>query len=247
MGVASTAFLLSVAAASTTMLGWVAVAAKRTWTSRQIGLGLLVSAVAMLLISLVELLPPGLRDPDTRVAAALLFVLGAVLVPVLGRLLDRLTPSVNPLQSASVLVMVSIAVHNVPEGTLVFAATMVSVQTGLVTAAAIALHNIPEGMAVATAVIASGGNRRRALVFTAVSMFGEMLGALVMLLVGAALSPAAATMLLSLVGGIMVSLSVTQLIPSGLTLARTGTTTSPAVPIAATGPTGSADNGRLVR
>ena len=220
MGTQTTAFLLSVAAASTTMLGWALVAAKRTWTPRHIGIALLLSAAAMLVISLVELLPPGLADPATRLPALLLFLVGGALVPALGRALERLVPSLDGPQSASVLVMLSIAVHNVPEGTVVFAATLVSVQAGVVTAVAIALHNVPEGMAVATAVIAAGGGRRRAAVFTAVSMFGEMLGSVLMLALGASLSPSGATMVLSAVGGIMVSLSLTQLIPTGVGLIR---------------------------
>ena len=220
MGTQTAAFVLSIAAASTTMLGWALVAAKRTWTPRHIGIALLLSAVAMLVISLAELLPPGLSDPDTRMPALLLFLAGGALVPVLSRALDRLVPSLTSLQSASVLVMLSIAVHNIPEGTVVFAATLVSVQAGVVTAIAIALHNVPEGMAVATAVIAADGGRRRAAVFTAVSMLGEMLGAVVMLVLGASLSPAGATMVLSAVGGIMVSLSLTQLIPTGVGLIR---------------------------
>ena len=231
MGTQSTAFLLSIAAASTTMLGWALVAAKRTWTPRHIGIALLLSAAAMLVISLAELLPPGLADPDTRVPALLLFLAGGALVPVLSRVLDRLVPSLTSLQSASVLVMLSIAVHNIPEGTVVFAATLVSVQAGVVTAIAIALHNVPEGMAVATAVIAADGGRRRAAVFTAVSMLGEMLGAVVMLVLGASLSPAGATMVLSAVGGIMVSLSLTQLIPTGLAMMRAVGQTEPGVPL----------------
>ena len=220
MGTQTTAFLLSVAAASTTMLGWVLVAAKRSWTPRHIGVALLLSAAAMLVISLAELLPPGLADPDTRVPALVLFLAGGALVPLLSRALERVVPSLTALQSASMLVMLSIAVHNIPEGTVVFAATLVSVQAGLVTAIAIALHNVPEGMAVATAVLAADGSRRRAAAFTAVSMLGEMLGAVVMLVLGASLSPTGATMVLSAVGGIMVSLSVTQLIPTGVAMVR---------------------------
>lgn len=220
MGTQTTAFLLSCAAASTTMLGWAAVAAKRSWTPRSIGAALVISAAAMLAVSLIELLPPGLGDPTTRVRTIVLFALGAGLVPILRTVLERMQPTLGALESASMLVMLSICLHNVPEGTVVYAATLVSLEAGLVTAVAIALHNIPEGMAVATAVIAAGGTRLRAMWFTAISMLGEILGAMAMFALGRSLNPGSATAVLALVAGIMVALSVTQLIPAGVRLVR---------------------------
>jgi zinc transporter, ZIP family len=213
-----TGFLLSVAAASAALLGWVAVAAKRTWTDRSVGFALLFSAFAMLTISAVELLPPGLRDPSTRQATLLLVAAGFLAVPALRWLLARLLPSLGPAQGTALLVMVAIALHNVPEGAVPFAATMISLRAGVVTAVAIGLHNIPEGMAVSTAVLAMGGTRRRALVYTGVSVVGEVAGAVIILVVGQALSPAGAAELLAFVAGIMVSLCVTQLIPAGVGL-----------------------------
>jgi ZIP family zinc transporter len=215
-------FLLAVAAAAATLLGWALVAAKRSWTPRHVGIALLVAALAMVAVSIVELLPPGLRDPDLRMATVLLFAAGALLVPALNRLLTRLAPGLTALHNASLLVMVSIALHNVPEGSVTFAATLVSLELGVVTAIAIALHNIPEGMAVATSVIAAGGSRRRALAATGVATGGEVLGAVLVLALDATLSPDGAVGLLALVAGIMVSLSLTQLVPAGIALMRPG-------------------------
>lgn len=222
------AFLLAAAAAAATLLGWALVALKRTWTSRHIGIALLMSAAAMLVISVVELLPPGLRAAELRTPTLITFTVGMLAVPLLGRLLDRLVPSLSPLESTAFLVMLSLALHNIPEGTVVFAASIVSIGAGVVTAIAIALHNIPEGMAVATSVIAAGGSRRRALAYTAMSAAGEGLGAMGMLVLGAELSTADATALLSLVAGIMVALSLTEIGPAGLRLLRGGST--PLVP-----------------
>jgi ZIP family zinc transporter len=214
----ATGFLLAAAAASTALLGWVAVAAKRTWTDRSVGFALLFSAFAMLTISAVELLPPGLRDPSQRQATLLLLAVGFLAVPGLRWVLARRLPSLGAAQSTALLVMVAIALHNVPEGAIPFAATLISVRAGLITALAIALHNIPEGMAVSTAVLAMGGTRRRALAYTGISVVGEVAGAVIILVVGSSLSPAGAAQLLAFVAGIMVSLCVTQLIPAGIGL-----------------------------
>lgn len=228
MGTEQIALLLAVTAAAATMLGWVLVAAKRTWTPRAVGIALLGSAAAMVVISLVELLPPGVRDPETRTLALVVFAAGVLAVPVLSRLLERAAPSLAPMESTAVLVMLALAVHNVPEGTVVYAATLVGVGTGVITAIAIGLHNIPEGMAVATSVIAAGGSRRRALAYTSVSMLGELLGVVGMVALGHELSPTGATLLLSLVAGIMASLSVLEIGPAGLHLMRAGTGAQPA-------------------
>jgi ZIP family zinc transporter len=218
-----TGFLLSAAAASAAMLGWALVAAKRTWTDRSVGWALLFSAIAMLAISVIELLPPGLRDPDTRTATMWLFAAGFVAVPILGIALSRLLPSLGSAQSTAVLVMLAIALHNIPEGAVPLAATMVSLSAGVITAVAIALHNIPEGMAVSTAVLAMGGSRRRAFVYTGFSVIGEIGGAVLLLAVGRGLSPSGAAGLLSFVAGVMVSLCITQLIPGGVALLRGST------------------------
>ncbi len=214
----ATGFLLSAAAASAALLGWVAVAAKRTWTDRSVGFALLFSAAAMLAISLLELLPPGLRDPDLRQGTLLLFAAGFLAVPALNWLLARWLPALGPGQGTALLVTLSIALHNVPEGTVTIAAASISLHAGLITALAIGLHNIPEGMAVSTAVLAMGGSRRRALAFTGVSVVGEVAGAAIMLVAGSTLSPAGAAHVMSFVAGIMVSLCVTQLIPAGIGL-----------------------------
>jgi zinc transporter, ZIP family len=225
----ATGFLLSAAAASAALLGWVAVAVKRTWTDRNVGFALLFSAAAMLVISLVELLPPGLRDPGLRTATLALFTVGFVAVPGMRWVLARTLPSLGPAQSTALLVMVAIALHNVPEGAVPFAATMIGLRAGIITAIAIALHNIPEGMAVSTAVLAMGGTRRRALAYTGVSVVGELAGALLILVVGRTLSPTGAAELLAVVAGIMVSLCVTQLIPAGMGLVTGASTERVAV------------------
>lgn len=218
MSVELTAFLLSAGAACAALLGWVAVAARRTWTDRGVGIALLASAGGMLLISVVELLPPGLADPEARLRTLLLFGAGIGMVPLMRRLLAALLPSMGAAQSAALLVMLAIALHNIPEGAVPFTAAMVSLESGVITAVSIALHNIPEGMAVSSAALATGASRLRALAYTSVSTVGELAGAGLMLLVGRTLTPAASSSLLAVVAGVMVGLCATQLVPAGIGL-----------------------------
>lgn len=194
------------------------------------GAALLFSAVAMLAISLFELIPPGLQDPSTRTTAVLLLLVGFALVPALGWLLEQTLPTLGAAPSTAVLVMLALTLHNIPEGAVPLAATMVSIRAGIVTAMAIGLHNIPEGMAVSSTVMAMGGSRRRALVYTALTVAGELIGAFALLLAGRSMSPTGAAQLLSLVAGVMIALSLTQLIPAGIRLVRgTAVITEPKV------------------
>jgi ZIP family zinc transporter len=213
-----TAFLLASAAASAALLGWVAVGLKRTWTDLSVGVALLLSAGVMVVISVVELLPPGLGDPSTRTGAVAWLVAGAAAVPLLQWVLRAALPDLGPAQGTAFLVVLAIGLHNIPEGAVPFTAAMSSSEAGVLTAVAIGLHNIPEGMAVSSAVLATGGSRLRALVYTAVSVGGEILGAALMLAVGSTLSPSGAVLLGAFVAGIMISLCATGLIPAGVSL-----------------------------
>ncbi len=119
------------------------------------------------------------------------------------------------------MVAVAISVHNIPEGSATVAATFISVQAGVITAVAIGLHNIPEGIAVSSTVIAAGGSRLRALVFTAIATAGEFLGALITLSFEEVLTVERLSGLLAAVAGIMIVLSATELLPAAIRQLRT--------------------------
>lgn len=53
----------------------------------------------------MELLPPGLSDPETRLNTLLLFGAGLAMVPLMRRLLESALPSMGAAQGAALLVM----------------------------------------------------------------------------------------------------------------------------------------------
>jgi ZIP family zinc transporter len=213
------ALLLSIAAALATLLGWAVTAWRRTWPQWALGLTLLLAAIAMLLISLFELIPTAMSGVPTPVGVALL-VGGALVVVIVHLAAHRLEWGDNHLHRSALIVAIAIGFHNIPEGAAPFGAALISVQAGLVTALAVGLHNIPEGIAVSAPVMAGGGSRRRAFVYTCVATGGEISGALLAALFAEALSPSRAAGLLACVAGIMVALSLVELGPSGIRLVR---------------------------
>jgi ZIP family zinc transporter len=118
------------------------------------------------------------------------------------------------LLQTGLLVALGIGVHNFPEGITSFVGAMQDPALGIAIAIAIALHNIPEGIAVSAPVYAATGSRGKALLWSALSGVAEPVGAL---LAAAVLLPFLNAMVLGLVlaavAGIMVFISLDELIP----------------------------------
>jgi ZIP family zinc transporter len=86
---------------------------------------------------------------------------------------------------------------------------------GLAVAVAIALHNIPEGLAVSVPVYAATGSRSKAFFWSFLSGLAEPVGAGVAFLVLLpVLTPAVLAATLGVVAGLMVYISLDELVPS---------------------------------
>ncbi len=216
------ALLLAGAAASATMAGWLMATRGRSWPPKAFGAALLLAALAMILISGFELLPSAIAGGLSVAAAAAWAFAGGVIVVALQSLARRFGLGHNRLSRSATLIAVAIGLHNIPEGAATVAAAQLSVEGGVVTALAVGLHNVPEGIAVVAPVMASGGSRARAFWYTCIATGGEILGALIALAFAEALTQTRVAALLALVAGLMITLSVVELAPSGLTLLRRG-------------------------
>lgn len=80
---------------------------------------------------------------------------------------------------------------------------------------AVAVHNLPEGAAVAAPVYAATGSRRKALLWSGLSGAAEPVGAVLgYLALRAVLPPQVMVLALALVAGMMVLVSLVQLLPA---------------------------------
>ncbi len=148
-------------------------------------------------------------------------------------LIDRLVPSVeNPhephraeemdhiphntkLMRMGLMTALAIAIHNFPEGIATFMTALEDPALGVAIALAVAIHNIPEGIAVSIPLYYATGNRGRAFRLSLLSGLAEPAGALLAWgLLAPLLSPALLGCTLAAVAGIMVFISIDELLPA---------------------------------
>lgn len=217
------ALLLSALAGLSTTIGSVfgLLAAKPGPRFMTLSLGF--SSGVMVFVSFVELLQQGITAVGfLPAAAAFLGGMGAML------LIDLSIPhrymaekhagwsrkGTPALMRTGLLVALGIGIHNLPEGMAAFAGALQSRGLGVSIAVAIAIHNIPEGLAVSVPVYAATGSRRKAFLWSFLSGLAEPvgagLGALVLL---PFLTPAVLGMVLAAVAGIMVFITLDELVP----------------------------------
>ncbi len=121
----------------------------------------------------------------------------------------------NKLLRMGLFTALAIAIHNFPEGLATFISALQEPAVAISIAIAIALHNIPEGIAVSVPIYYATGSRKRALVYSFLSGFAEPLGALIgYLILMPFLSDAMFGIVFALVAGIMVFISIDELLPS---------------------------------
>ncbi|MCA1923324.1 MULTISPECIES: zinc transporter ZupT [Buttiauxella] len=192
-------------------------------SNRVLAFSLGFAAGIMLLISLMEMLPAALHTEGmSPVLGYGMFMLG-----LLGYFaLDRALPHAHPqdlmdskpqprnLRRTALLLTLGISLHNFPEGVATFVTASSNLELGMGIALAVALHNIPEGLAVAGPVYAATGSKRKAIFWAGISGLAEILGGvLAWLILGPMISPVLMAAIMAAVAGIMVALSVDELMP----------------------------------
>lgn len=193
-----------------------------------------LSAGVMLYVSFMEILPEAANyfgevySTDFRAmgAAVTAFFGGIAVIAII----DRLVPEeINPhepsttdedarkrrLMKAGLFTAGALAVHNFPEGFATFVSGLEDLSIAIPIAVAIAIHNIPEGIAVAVPLREALGSRKKAFWWATASGLAEPLGALIgFLILMPLLGPMTMGIALAGVAGIMVFISLDELLPT---------------------------------
>ena len=186
-----------------------------------------LSAGVMIYISFMELLPDAIANLGEAWALLAFFVgIGAI------ALIDLLVPEAeNPheykgleeptaqgnnryLMRTGIFTALAIGIHNFPEGLATFASALSDIRLGIFICIAIAIHNIPEGIAVSVPIFYATSNKNKAFFYSFLSGVSEPVGALVgYLILMPFLTPALLAAVLAFVAGIMIYISLDELLP----------------------------------
>ncbi|MEG6586689.1 zinc transporter ZupT [Dendrosporobacter sp. 1207_IL3150] len=228
------AFSLTLLAGLSTGLGGALALVLDRKNTKILSVGLGFSAGVMIYVSFMELMPQAqhtlvnhLGDAGKWTAIAGFF--GGI---ALSMLLDKLVPdklsyheldakstcqtgtSSNSLSRMGYFTAFAIALHNFPEGLATFIGTMEDPKLGVSLAIAIAIHNIPEGMAIALPLCHALGNSTKAFGYALLSGLAEPIGAVAgYLLLRTFISDELMAITFSVVAGIMVYISLDELLP----------------------------------
>lgn len=191
------------------------------------------SAGVMVYVSFVEIFPQahdlliksGTKLPELITVIA--FFVGIALIYAI----DMLIPNAeNPhemrsvedmggqkekqLKRMGVMMALAIGIHNFPEGMATFTSALVSPDIAIPIAIAIAIHNIPEGIAVSVPIYYATGSRKKAFWLSLTSGMAEPIGGLIgYFVLMPFVSDFTLGLLMAAVAGIMVFISVDELLP----------------------------------
>lgn len=218
------ALLLStLAGLSTTLGGLVSILVNKP-KPRFMAVALGFSAGVMIFISFVEFLQAGI-DTIGFNPALISFFGGMIVMYIIDELIPheymaehhRTDEEVHQSQmvKTGLFVALGIAIHNFPEGMATFTGALEDPSLGIAIAIAVALHNIPEGIAVSAPIYAATGSRSKALLISFFSGMAEPIGAgLAAIFLSPILNDVVLGYMLAIVAGIMVFISLDELIPA---------------------------------
>ncbi|MCQ2087619.1 MAG: ZIP family metal transporter [Bacilli bacterium] len=134
--------------------------------------------------------------------------------------LEHHRKSDNHLFIAGLVMVIVIALHNLPEGMVIGASyakqpDLIVGGSGLIISIVIGLHNIPEGMAVSVPLISGGAKKVNAVLMTAASGIPTVIGAVIGFSIGM-IDPIALSISLSLASGAMLYVVFCELIPESV-------------------------------
>jgi len=238
------AFLLTAIAGTATGLAALAVFFSKGMSKKFLSICLSFSAGVMLYISFAEILLEAFEDLEYALGdgtgylvATAAFFGGILLVAAIDKFVphddeggelieysdsDSDNEAIDQkdkkeMKRTGIMAAIALAVHNLPEGIVIFMAAIHDPALGIAIAFAIVLHNVPEGIATAAPIYYSTGSRLKAFLFAFCAGHVQLIGAFVAWLLmrniyedmGAVFGISFAA-----VAGIMVYVAIHQLLPA---------------------------------
>ena len=186
------------------------------------------AAGVMIYVSFVELFPKAIYQVG-EVHGMFAFFLGISFIGIIDLIIpqernphfynrlreDKFIKLDKTLMRTGTFTALAIAIHNFPEGLAIFGTGIAgNLKLASVIALAIAIHNIPEGISISIPIFYASGDRKKAFLYSFFSGIAEPIGAVIgYLVLMPFLSEDSLALMLAFVAGIMVYISLDDLVP----------------------------------
>nr|UWI51152.1 zinc transporter ZupT [Clostridioides difficile] len=232
------AFLITLFAGLSTGIGsCIAFFAKKTNT-KFLSVSLGFSAGVMIYVSMIEIFPKAQEALTKSMgeklgswSTVIAFFVGMAIIAIIDKLIpqeenpheikkmenidEKNVQKNKSLLRTGIFTAMAIAIHNFPEGLATFISALDDPTIAIPIAIAIAIHNIPEGISVSVPVYYATGDKKKAFYYSFLSGMSEPLGAIIgYVLLRNFLNDTTLGIVFAIVGGIMVFISLDELLPS---------------------------------
>ena len=232
------AFLITLFAGLSTGFGSLILFRHKVFNYSFLAISLGFSAGVMIYLSFIELLPESRKVLETNYGHSLgllfttvAFFLGIGLVALINHYIpeaeyfridqNKMKEKCNEndfhnheLYRIGIITMITMAVHNFPEGFASFFGALHDPKWGINMAFAIAIHNIPEGIAVAIPIYYATKNKSQAIKISLLSGLTEPLGALIgYIFLMPLYNELTFAVMFAMIAGIMTYISLDELVP----------------------------------
>lgn len=209
--------LLSFIAGISTVLGSLFILFRIKKVGEFVVFSLSFSLGIMTLISLFDLIPssyPVIINNYGFIYGIIIFILVFLLGYQSVKLInDRIKDNDSSLYKIGILSMISLVLHNFPEGIAVFIGALTNTNIGIKLCIAIMLHNIPEGIAISVPLYYSGVEKKKVFMYTLLSGLSEPVGALLAyVILKDFINEVFLSAVLVFVSGLMISLSLNDIL-----------------------------------
>lgn len=209
--------LLSFIAGISTVLGSLFILFRIKKVGEFVVFSLSFSLGIMTLISLFDLIPssyPVIINNYGFIYGIIIFILVFLLGYQSVKLInDRIKDNDSSLYKIGILSMISLVLHNFPEGIAVFIGALTNTSIGIKLYIAIMLHNIPEGIAISVPLYYSGVEKKKVFMYTLLSGLSEPVGALLAyVILKDFINEVFLSVVLVFVSGLMISLSLNDIL-----------------------------------
>jgi len=212
-----TSFFLTTIAGLSTCLGYFITLFKVKNIDRLICISLSFASGVMILLSFKELIPSSLKYLNNNlniIPFFLIFIIIPVIIYIMICLYSNLLSKYSSLYRVGVLNMISLMIHNIPEGIITFLASYFNFTLGFKLILGIIAHNIPEGIAISIPIYYSTKNRKKAFLYTLIAGMSESIGALLVILIfNKFINEFSINILLYIIGCLMLIICIKEILP----------------------------------